>query len=133
MSSEERDEAEKLIATYRQVGYKAVLIDAKTDKGIQPLLDELDGCTFTLVGASGVGKSSIIQRLLPDRDLVVGAVSEATGLGSHTTSVTFWYDLPGSGAIIDSPGVPPNRVDSATVRIRLNLLVACKRVYAMAR
>ena len=47
MSSEERDEAEKLIATYRQVGYKAVLIDAKTDKGIQPLLDELDGCTFT--------------------------------------------------------------------------------------
>ena len=105
MSNEEREEAEELIATYRRVGYKAVLIDTKTDNGIQPLLDELEGCTFTLVGASGVGKSSIIQRLLPDRELVVGAVSEATGLGSHTTSVTFWYDLPGSGAIIDSPGV----------------------------
>lgn len=105
LNSDELLLTQELIKTYRKVGYKAVLIDTKTEDGIQPLLDELDGCTFTLVGASGVGKSSIIQRLLPDKDLVVGAVSEATGLGSHTTSVTFWYDLPVSGAIIDSPGV----------------------------
>ncbi len=105
MSADERVEVDDLIATYRRIGYPAVLIDTKTEDGMQPLFDELKGCTFTMVGASGVGKSSIIQRLLPDKDLVVGAVSKATGLGSHTTSVTFWYDMPGEGAIIDSPGV----------------------------
>jgi len=106
MNEEELVHAQELLNTYRSIGYPAVMIDTKTENGMRPLMDELPGRTLTMVGASGVGKSSIIQRLLPDKDLVVGAVSQATGLGSHTTSVTFWYDLPGgAGAIIDSPGV----------------------------
>jgi len=105
MTDEQRAESEEILETYRQIGYPAVMIDTKTDDGIQPLLDELSSRAFTLVGASGVGKSSIIQRLLPDRQLRVGAISAATGFGSHTTSVTFWYALPGDSAIIDSPGV----------------------------
>ncbi len=105
LSDEERQETEDLAETYRKVGFPVVVIDTKSDDGLEPLKKELSDRTVTLVGASGVGKSSIIQRLLPDRDLVVGAVSEATGLGSHTTSVTFWYELPDKGAIIDSPGV----------------------------
>jgi len=105
MTPEERANTQELMDTYKSIGYPSVMIDTKTDDGMQPLMDELSGRTLTMVGASGVGKSSIIQRLLPDKDLVVGAVSQATGLGSHTTSVTFWYDMPGDGAIIDSPGV----------------------------
>lgn len=69
------------------------------------MLSQLPGRVLVLVGASGVGKSSIIGRLLPDRDVRVGAVSAATGLGAHTTSVTCWYALEGGGAVIDSPGV----------------------------
>lgn len=102
---EERARAEQLLATYKSIGYPAVSIDTKTCDGLQPLMEELPGRIVAMVGASGVGKSSIIQRLLPDKHLVVGAVSQATGLGLHTTSVTFWYDMPGEGAIIDSPGV----------------------------
>ncbi len=105
MTDTEHAEAQMLLDAYRQIGYPAVMIDTKSEDGIQPLLNELSGRAFTLVGASGVGKSSIIQRLLPDKQLRVGAISAATGFGSHTTSVTFWYDLPEGGAIIDSPGV----------------------------
>lgn len=102
---EQRQRSQEILETYRSIGYPAVAIDTKSDGGMQPLLDELEGRAFTLVGASGVGKSSIIQKLLPDKELRVGAVSAATGFGSHTTSVTFWYELPHGGAIIDSPGV----------------------------
>lgn len=105
MSDEQRASNEVILQTYRAIGYPAVMIDTKTEHGMQPLMDELTGRAFTLVGASGVGKSSIIQELLPDKELRVGAVSKATGFGSHTTSVTFWYELPRQGAIIDSPGV----------------------------
>ena len=105
MSDDQRAHYEQILETYRSIGYPAVMIDTKTEHGMQPLIDELPGRAFTLVGASGVGKSSIIQALLPDKELRVGAISKATGFGSHTTSVTFWYELPEQGAIIDSPGV----------------------------
>lgn len=105
LTEQDRIDAEQMLAVYRRIGYPSVLIDTKSEHGIEPLLAELPERAFTLVGASGVGKSSIIQRLLPDQALRVGAISKATGFGSHTTSVTFWYALPDNGAIIDSPGV----------------------------
>jgi len=105
LDAETREAALAMLAVYRAVGHPAVLIDACSEAGVRPLLEELDGCVAALVGASGVGKSSIVQRLLPDLEVRVGAVSAATGLGSHTTSVTFRYALPGGGAVIDSPGV----------------------------
>lgn len=105
LTSEERTQVEVLIEVYKRIGYPAVMVDTKTPDGIQPLLDELASRSITLVGASGVGKSSIIQKLLPDRELRIGAVSRATGLGSHTTSVTYWYQFSEGGSIIDSPGV----------------------------
>lgn len=114
-----RTECEAILTDYRSIGYPAVLIDTKTEQGMDSLVRELQGRAFALVGASGVGKSSIIQRLLPDKELRIGALSEATGFGSHTTSVTFWYELPSGGAIIDSPGVRQyavNHLSRETVR-----------------
>lgn len=105
LDDEQQSTMREMLDVYRAIGYPAVAIDTKSEGGMQPLLDELGGRAFTLVGASGVGKSSIIQKLLPDKELRVGEVSKATGFGSHTTSVTFWYELPDGGAIIDSPGV----------------------------
>ena len=105
LTADEIARYEQMLSVYRSIGYPAVMIDTKTEGGMDPLLELLPDRAFTLVGASGVGKSSIIQRLLPDKELRVGAISAATGFGSHTTSVTFWYELPGNGAIIDSPGV----------------------------
>jgi len=94
-----------MLEVYKRVGYPALLIDTKNDGMMDSLETELSGKTAVLVGASGVGKSSIVQRLLPDLDVRVGAISAATGFGAHTTSVTFWYELNSGGSIIDSPGV----------------------------
>ncbi|MDX1813005.1 MAG: ribosome small subunit-dependent GTPase A, partial [Gammaproteobacteria bacterium] len=61
--------------------------------------------TSIFVGQSGVGKSSLIKTFIPDNTIRVGELSQATGLGKHTTSVTVLYHLPSGGSIIDSPGV----------------------------
>ena len=58
-----------------------------------------------LVGQSGVGKSSLIQRLLPDASIRVGALSEVADKGRHTTTTAEVFHLPGGGRLIDSPGV----------------------------
>lgn len=98
-------QSKDMLDTYRAVGYPSMLVDTKTPGQLDPLIDALSGKTVVLVGASGVGKSSIVQHLLPDQEVRVGAISAATGFGSHTTSVTFWYQMGNGGSIIDSPGV----------------------------
>ncbi len=105
LSAEQQYAADRLLEAYRAAGHTALACEAADADGIASVSEGLAGRVVALVGASGVGKSSIVQRLLPDRDVRVGAVSAATGLGSHTTSVTFWYELPGNGALVDSPGV----------------------------
>ena len=61
--------------------------------------------TLVLVGQSGVGKSSLIQRLLPDATIRIGALSEVADKGRHTTTTAELFHLPGGGRLIDSPGV----------------------------
>jgi len=123
LTGEALGEAQRWLKQYRNIGYPGVMIDTKSPGGMQPLLDELPGRILTLVGASGVGKSSIIQQLLPDFDVRIGAISSATGMGSHTTSVTCWYDLPDNAGIIDSPGVRQYSVAHLSARdVRLGYL-----------
>lgn len=109
-----REAVRALLAVYAEVGHPTALVDARTAHGVEPLATALAGRTAALVGASGVGKSSIVQRLLPDLELRIGAVSATTGLGAHTTSVTYRYSLPDGGAVIDSPGVRRYSVAHAT-------------------
>ncbi len=61
--------------------------------------------TSILVGQSGVGKSSLINQLLPDLHIQTNALSTATGKGTHTTTSTMLYQFTGGGHLIDSPGV----------------------------
>ncbi len=90
---------------YERIGYPFIQISAKFEHGLDPLIQHLIGETCILVGQSGVGKSSLINALLPDQDIQVGRLSQATGLGRHTTSATTYYSLPDGGHLIDSPGV----------------------------
>ena len=96
-----------MLKAYSQMGYHALAVSRDSAEGMQGLLDLLQDKSVAFVGASGVGKSSLIKFLLPDRDVREGAISAATGFGSHTTSVTYWYEM-GQGSIIDSPGVRHN-------------------------
>ncbi|WP_455222900.1 small ribosomal subunit biogenesis GTPase RsgA [Kaarinaea lacus] len=93
------------LAIYQQIGYSIIYTSTKQKHGLDDLIRHLVDKTSIFVGQSGVGKSSLIKSFLPDSSIRVGELSQATGLGKHTTSVTVLYHLPSGGSIIDSPGV----------------------------
>ena len=90
---------------YEQLGYTIIYTSAKREHGIGELLDALKEHASILVGQSGVGKSSLINALLPEMNVEVREISESTGKGVHTTSASRLYHLPNGGDLIDSPGV----------------------------
>jgi ribosome biogenesis GTPase len=105
LQDRERERISGLISEYRHIGYSTLLTSVLENTGIDAFADCLSGKTSILVGQSGVGKSSLLKRLLPDRDIVTGKLSAASGLGKHTTTSTTLYHLPQGGRLIDSPGV----------------------------
>lgn len=90
---------------YRSIGYEVLCVSASTGEGLDTLREALRGKTSLFSGNSGVGKSSIINRLVPDAQLRVGDVSAVHHTGMHTTTFSEMLDLDGGGAIIDTPGV----------------------------
>jgi len=100
-----RREVDALLATYRAIGYPVLTASTKQSHGLDALIDQLKGKTSVFVGQSGVGKSSLVQSLLPKEAISVGELSAQSGLGQHTTSTARLYHLPSGGHIIDSPGV----------------------------
>ncbi|MGB5494918.1 MAG: small ribosomal subunit biogenesis GTPase RsgA [Sedimenticolaceae bacterium] len=92
-------------AHYEPLGYPVIQISAKTEHGLEPLQRRLRGQTSILVGQSGVGKSSLVNALIPRETVTEGVLSDATGLGRHTTSAATLYHLESGGELIDSPGV----------------------------
>ncbi len=105
LQDSDRARIDTLIGEYRDIGYTVLLTSALMNTGIEAFTEELEHKTSILVGQSGVGKSSLIKRLLPDREIAIGRLSNASGLGRHTTTSTTLYHLPHSGQLIDSPGV----------------------------
>ena len=90
---------------YAALGYRTLCLSATAGDGLDTLRRELRGHVNVFVGQSGVGKSSLINALLPDADLRVGALSEMTGKGTHTTTTARLFHFPEGGDLIDSPGI----------------------------
>jgi ribosome biogenesis GTPase len=92
---------------YASLGYPLHEVSARTDPegAVATLMPLLEGQSSIFIGQSGMGKSSLINLLVPDADIAVREISEALDTGKHTTTFTRLYRLPGGGGqIIDSPG-----------------------------
>jgi ribosome biogenesis GTPase len=84
---------------------ETIYVSAANDQGLDSLRASLAGRSTVFVGHSGVGKSSLLKRLLPEAVAATGALSERTRKGKHTTSSSRLYPLPEGGLLIDTPGV----------------------------
>jgi ribosome biogenesis GTPase len=94
--------AEALLALYEPLGVEAVV--TSRDSGVEELRERLTGRTSVLFGQSGVGKSTLVNQLVPHAKRAVGEVT-GVGKGRHTSSSAIALPLPGGGVVIDTPGV----------------------------
>lgn len=104
--SEEEMHYEKMMCTlYETVGYKCVEISAETGEGVEQLFPILKDKISLLSGNSGVGKSTLINRLIPHASQRTAEISDAHNTGMHTTTFSEMIELPEGGYLIDTPGI----------------------------
>ena len=101
----ERGQMQRLVSLYQDIGYRCVTCSAETGDGIDELRTELQGQTTLLSGNSGVGKSTLLNLLVPDADAKTAEISAAHDSGMHTTTFSQMFFLPQGGALIDTPGI----------------------------
>lgn len=103
--TKELEKYEQWKTMYETVGYKVLLVSADKNEGIEQLNSILNNKISLLSGHSGVGKSSLLNVLMPGMNRKVQDVSGWSGKGQHTTTFAEMFDLPGGGSIIDTPGM----------------------------
>ncbi len=103
--STELEYMEELLSLYRSVGYDCMKLCALSGQGISDLSDIIRNKITLLAGHSGVGKSTIINQLLPEANLRTKAISEYHKSGVHTTTFSEMVSLPNGGYLIDTPGI----------------------------
>ena len=101
----DRELLDGLVNLYTTIGYPCSMLCARTEEGLDGLKEDLKGKITLLSGHSGVGKSTIINKLIPGADLRTGDISEYHNKGMHTTTFSEMIPLPDGGYLIDTPGI----------------------------
>ena len=105
LTDEEREALDYLMLVYREVGYECFAISALTGEGVAELQKVMKGKVNLLAGHSGVGKSTLLNLLVPEAHVRTAEISSVHGTGMHTTTFSEMYDLPEGGGVIDIPGI----------------------------
>ncbi|MCL2832143.1 MAG: ribosome small subunit-dependent GTPase A [Treponema sp.] len=108
-------DVEERLQDFKRIGFTVLRISAKTGLGVDELKNLISGKVCVICGQSGVGKSTLIKKLIPGIEIKTGALNEKYGRGNHTTIQTSLYGLPdGKTFIIDTPGFrrfAPERIE----------------------
>ncbi len=118
------DPAADLIRIYTHAGFRVIAASAETGEGVEALRALIRGKLTAFTGNSGVGKSSILNRLCPALALPTGEVSEKLGRGRHTTRHVELYDLGDDTFVMDTPGFSSFDTDQMDVILKENLQYA---------
>lgn len=102
---EDRELLDAVVYLYSSIGYEVATVSAKTGEGMDRLRELLHDRITLVSGNSGVGKTTLINELIPGLDLRTAEISAVHDQGMHTTTFSELFRLPGGGAIIDTPGV----------------------------
>ena len=105
LSAEERELKDGLAALYADIGYKCLSISALKATGLEDLRGILHGKTTLMAGNSGVGKSTLLNTLIPGANARTAEISDAHQTGMHTTTYSEMFPLPDGGGLIDIPGI----------------------------
>lgn len=105
LNQQEQDEIEQQLEIYRAIGYQVLYGSSQTNEGISEIKSQLSQHVSIFVGQSGVGKSTLVNALMPELGLMTQEVSQNSGLGQHTTTVARLYHFNDGGDLIDSPGI----------------------------
>ena len=105
LNEEQHKTCQERLRIYQQLGYSVIETSVKKTHGLESLSSALQNETSVFMGESGVGKSSLIQAMLPDEEIRIGEISAVHEQGKHTTTTAKLYHLPDGGKIIDSPGI----------------------------
>ena len=104
-SEEELHYLDNLISLYTYIGYPCFKISALNGEGIDAVKKDLQGKVTLFAGHSGVGKSTLINAILPEQNIKTGAISTYHNKGMHTTTFSEMFPIDGNGYIIDTPGI----------------------------
>lgn len=105
LTGDAADWAEEIRSIYEPIGYQLVKTSTRSETDLSSLKAAMQNQTSIFVGQSGVGKTSLVNTLLPDVGARVGPLSETTGKGMHTTTTAQLFHLSDGSNIIDSPGI----------------------------
>ena len=118
------DPAVDLVRIYENAGFSVICTSAETGDGVEALRERIRGKLTAFTGNSGVGKSSVLNRLSPELALATGEVSEKLGRGRHTTRHVELYDLGQDTYVADTPGFSSFDTDQMEVILKENLQYA---------
>ena len=118
------DPAVDLERSYRHAGFKVICTSAETGEGVEQLRELIKGKLTAFTGNSGVGKSSILNRLCPELALNTAEVSQKLGRGRHTTRHVELYDLGEETYVADTPGFSSFDTDMMEIILKENLQFA---------